>query len=98
MQSRQIIETQLVPAARLHDTLDRFSSHARDAQEQFARGFVQVDRKEMSVAQCPRKLRIDREIEIRCGRSCQLASIEAVKANQPVSLVKPVLTDERRRD
>lgn len=53
VQPRQIIETQFVPAAHPHDALDRFGPESGNAQEQFARRFVQIDREDVSVAQSP---------------------------------------------
>src|SRR3546814_7784411 len=68
-----------------------------DLQQQFARRAVDVDRKRLAPLQRPGELGIDGEVEHSPARTLHdLGALEAIKAQQPVGLVKPVLAHQRR--
>ena len=71
--------------------------NARHAEEQMARRLIQIDRKQCSMAQSPGEFRIDRKVEVWCLIRGQLMGGEAIKADQPIGLIKTMFPNEWRR-
>ena len=100
-QAFQVGPAQLAPAPGGQQFVDRWHAQAGHAQQQLARGGVEVDGKALAVGQGPGQLGVvlQRQHALAGGaRGHQLAGLEAVEAHQPVGLVQPVLAHQRRGD
>ena len=58
---------------------------------------IDIDGKPIAMTQRPGQFRIDRQIEIRRIRRRDLADAKFVKAHQPIGLIQPMFTHQRRR-
>ncbi len=83
-----------VPFSYLEDAVDVFHAESRYSKEQLARRAIDVDGKERAMAECPVELGVSVQGEIGFGGACELLHAKAVKSNEPVRLIKPVLADE----
>ena len=98
MQPRQVGMPQASHAAGGQQTVYRLHTKAWHAQQQLARGGVQVHRKTLAVRQRPGQLGVHvqrQHAHLRGGNDLIVG--EAVKAHQPVGLVQPVLAHRGRR-
>ena len=96
-QGRQIGHAQAPCAPRHEQARDGAHAEARHAQQQLARGAVEVDRKALRVRQRPRSLGIEVKRQHAAGLRRNLVGGKAIEAQQPVGLVQPVLAQQRRR-
>lgn len=96
-QAQQVGEPQPAVATGGDDAVHIAHAETGHAQQDFARGEVDVDGKLRAMAQRPREFRVEREVEVRRIGADDFADCEIVESQQPVGLVKPVLAHERRR-
>ena len=96
-QAQQIGQPQPGVAPGAQDAVHIAHAESGHAQQDFARGLVDVGRESRSVAERPRKLGVELQVEIWRSLGGDFVHLEAVEAQQPVRLIKPMLAHERRR-
>src|SRR5688500_4049885 len=94
-QTLQILEPDGACASRRHDAFDSLDAQSRHTQQRFARGAIDVDRKQLAMPQSPCELGIDLQIEHAVGPDEQLLGIEPVEAQQPIALIETMLAQQR---
>jgi hypothetical protein len=78
------------------DALGIPDSKAGNADEEFEGGAIDVEGEGAAVAEGPRELGIDVEIEVWIVLGSDLVDVVTVEAHEPVGLVEAMLADERR--
>ena len=90
----EVGETQAGVATGAEDALHIADAEAGDAEEQFAGGFVDVDREGLAVAESPGEFGVECEVEIGSGGRGDFVDFEIVEAEEPIGLVEAVFADE----
>ena len=92
----EVLRAQCARAARDQNALGAHNADARHAQQRFIVRAVHLDGEELGMAQRPAALGVKGRIKVRRAVVEQLVCAKAVKPQQPVGLIEPVLAQQRR--
>ena len=92
----QVFQAYFREATPRNNQLGGLDANARDTKEHLVIGHLDIYREKLRMPKRPSRLRVQFQVEIRIRRVDDFVVAELVESHQPVSLVKPVLTDKRR--
>ena len=92
----EVLRAQRARTARDQNALGADNADARHAQQRFIVRAVHLDGEELGMAQRPAALGVKGRIKVRRVVVEQLVCAKAVKPQQPVGLIEPVLAQQRR--
>ena len=90
----QVRPSHVLVSSKLKYLLHRPHTQARHSEKSLSAGSVDIDGEKFSVLGRPSCLRVQVQAKARSSDGSQFGSLKTVESQQPISLIKPVLSNE----